>query len=514
MARLTPEILLSFSDLYLKSQFDEPVDTPIAHLEWWSYVCSPRRWVAIAAPRGHAKSTAITHTYVLANVCLRLKRHILIISDTEGQSAGFIGNIARELRENEDLKNTFGLRKILKDNETELILLWNDGAQTRIAGHGSGQKIRGTNWRNIRPDLIVCDDLENDELVMNEERREKFSNWFYKTLIPIGGKRADIRVVGTILHEDSLLNRLMPQPVYDDLCVDTGLRVTTTKETAFLGVLYRAHPDFDDFSELLWGDQHTEEDLRMVRQAYIDEGKPDGYAQEYLNNPIDKETAYFKAEDLLPILPEEKAHGHKSPETYYIGVDLAISEKARRAYSVFAVVGQDNEGKLRVREIIRKRIDSLDIIETFFMLHEKYKMKSAMREEPIFLVESENIAKALGPVLERDMEARGHFLIIEEMPPIRDKELRARSIQARIRAHMVEFDHEATWWSTLKHEMITFPKGTYDDQVDALAWVGYHVAKMMYTPTQHEIHDREYQDAYSAASFSWGRRGRSRITGY
>lgn len=99
------------------------------------------------------------------------------------------------------------------------------------------------------------------------------------------------------------------------------------------------------------------------------------------------------------------------------------------------------------------------------------------------------------------------------MPPIKDKILRARSIQARIRAHMVEFDHDAPWWPTLKHEMITFPRSTYKDQVDAIAWVGYHVANMNAAPSWDDMEEAEYEEEYFEAQIGWGG-GRNRITGY
>lgn len=510
--RLTPEILLSFSDIYLKHSFDEPVATPAAHLEWWGYCCLATAYVALAAPRGHAKSTAITFTFVLASVCLRVKRHVLLVSDTEGQAIMFLGNLSRELRENTDLQRTCGFKRIVKDNENELIVEWLDGGRTRIAAHGAGQKIRGTNWHGVRPDLVVCDDLENDEMVMSEDRRLKFRAWFYNTLLPLGGKSCQIRVVGTILHEDALLSRLMPDVLGDPNCIIEPLRTRTTTKKAFLGVLYRAHPDFDDFSEILWPEGWTEERLKLRRQAYIDDGYPEGYAQEYLNNPMAKEGAYFDQDDLLEIELSQRMHETKHPETFFIGVDLAISEKARRAFTVFAVFGYDHTRTLRCREIYRKRVDSLAIIEQFFHLHAKYSAKSPNREEPVFLVETENIAKAIGPILDKEMEERDQYLVIEKMPPINDKELRARSMQARVRGHRVEFDHEAAWWPTLKHELITFPRSTYKDQVDALAWVGYYVANMHEPPTYQELEEQEWQDEYEEAGFSMG--GASRITGY
>lgn len=485
-------MLLSFSDLFLKKNFDDAVRTPHAHLEWWQLVCLPRRFVAIAAPRGHAKSTAISHTYVLANVCFRLRRHVLIVSDTETQAVQFLGNIKRELRENEELRKAFGVKRFAKDSETELIIEWDHGPDTRIIARGAGQRIRGTNWLGVRPDLVVGDDLENDEAVLNEERREKFRDWFYNTLIPLGSKRCIYRIVGTILHDDSLLMNFMPDPIQDPQCIVEPLRIRTTTQKAWLGVLYRAHPDFDDFSELLWGEQHSEESLKETRQAYIDQGYPEGYAQEYLNNPIAATMAYFKEGDLLRIPGEEFLADSKQPEHYYIAADLAISEKTKRAYTAIVVGGMATDGVLRVREVIRERLDAADIVEYLFSLHSKYSRLSAHGVPPVFLIEKENISAAIGPFLDREMVERNIFLNIEMMPPIHDKLMRARPFQARVRVGMVEFDHDAEWWPALKHELLTFP-GTYQDQVDALAWLGHYLSKMVDAPTRGQIARDEWE---------------------
>lgn len=425
----------------------------------------------------------------------------------------FLGNIRREMAENDDLRAAFGVKKFIKDAETELIIEFDDGHKARIIARGGAQKIRGTNWLGVRPDLIVCDDLENDEAVLNQDRREKFRDWFMNTLIPSGSKSCTIRVVGTILHEDSLLARLMPNQMEDPNVVIEDLRVWTTTTRSWLGVLYRAHPDFDDFSRLLWPEQWSKERLLEVRQAYIDDGYPEGYAQEYLNDPVAGVGAYFDEEDLLPILPIELDRATMSPEEFYIGVDLAISAKDRSAYTVFAVVGVDPTGMARVREIVRNRFDSLEIIDMFMLLHEKYSFKAASNVPPIFLVEKENISKAIGPVLSREMLETDTFLTIEEMPPIHDKRMRARSFQARTRMHRVEFDHTADWWPALKHELMLFDKGRWSDQVDALAWVGHYLANMSETPTYDDMADEAYEEELEEAEWGWWD-AQDQITGY
>ena len=102
----------------------------------------------------------------------------------------FLGQITQELQENQDIIELFNLKKnekgevaFEKDSATDIIVSFADGTKFRIVAKGSEQKLRGMLWNGSRPDLIVCDDLENDEVVMNKDRREKFKRWVYGALI-------------------------------------------------------------------------------------------------------------------------------------------------------------------------------------------------------------------------------------------------------------------------------------------------------------------------------------------
>ncbi len=185
---LSANLVFNFVTTLLLSRFDSPKPIPPLHKELWELCTSEDKQVAIAAPRGFAKSTAITHAYVLAMVLFRQRDYVLIVSDTEGQAVQFLGDIKKELVENDLLRETFGITltrgKLTKDTESVAICTFDDGKQFRIEVKGSEQKVRGLKWRNKRPNLIVCDDLENDEIVLNEERRLKFRQWFNNALIP------------------------------------------------------------------------------------------------------------------------------------------------------------------------------------------------------------------------------------------------------------------------------------------------------------------------------------------
>jgi hypothetical protein len=251
--KLTADIIKGFVGSCLVKRFDGASQIPKFHEEMWDLCTSNNRFVAIAAPRGHAKSTSISLSYVLACVLFRERRFVLMVSDTEAQAAMFLGQIKQELQENEDIINLFGIKrnpegvvKFLKDSETDVIVEFADGTKFRIIAKGSEQKLRGMLWSGARPDLIVCDDIENDEVVMNKERREKFKRWVYGALLPCRSQNGVFRIVGTILHMDSFLEGLMPKE--NDKQTIVGDLKTSSLRTAtqWKSVKYRAHSaDFD-----------------------------------------------------------------------------------------------------------------------------------------------------------------------------------------------------------------------------------------------------------------------------
>lgn len=495
--QLTSDVIYGFTSTFLLTRYDNPKPIPHFHRELWDLACSEERKVAIAAPRGHAKSTAITHAYVLANVLFRCRKFALIVSDTEGQAVQFLGDIKKELTENDDLIRTFGVLGFTKETESDIIVSCEGGHEFRIIAKGSEQKVRGIKWRNMRPDLIVCDDLENDEIVENEERRAKFRRWFQKALLPCGGDNCIFRVVGTILHLDSLLERYMP-PIGDANTVVEPLKSYSKKKIkTWVSVRYRAHDE--NFDNILWQEKFSQERLEEIRQEYVDQGEPEGYAQEYLNYPIDASTAFFQTKDFKPILDRTE------PLEYYVGGDLAISTQDRRAFTVFTVAGLNSEGMLKIVNVHRFRGDSLKIVETMFEIQQTY--------SPMwFAVEQENIAKSIGPFLNLEMVKRGIYLTIRPATPTQDKPKRAQSIRARFRAGGIEVDTQAPWYNTFLQEFLQFPKSAYLDQVDATAHIGLELDKMVVAPTEEQLADEEWEEEHEHDES--GESGMCIVTGY
>lgn len=508
--KLTADIIQGFVGSIFSKRFDGAVRSPECHREWWELCCSDNKFVAIAAPRGHAKSTAITFAYGLSALLFRERNFVLIISDTEAQAILFLGAIKQELRENLDIIELFGLKKnskgeveFLKDSETDIIAEFADGYKFRIMAKGSEQKVRGAIWNSKdgikRPDLILCDDIENDEMVMNKDRRDKFKKWFNGALLPCRADYGVVRVVGTILHMDSMLENLMPQE-HLKTTLFTELKTYSNTRLMWKSVKYKAHNP--NFEYILWPEKKSRDELTQIRNEYVRLGTPEVYSQEYLNIPIDESTAYFKKADFQPLREEDrnlKLH-------YYLTCDLAISEKERADYSVFLVGGVDESKRIHVKNVIRDRLDGREIVDTIIALQRSYNFEAVGIEEG-------QISKSIGPFLR---EAMIETSVFPTLIPLKhmgvDKIMRARSIQARMRAKTVKFDKEQDWYPQFEEEVTRFPRDKHDDQVDALAYLGLMLDKLVEAPTSQEQAEDEYRTEYEQSGIY--ERGRNAATGY
>ncbi len=477
---LTKELVRSFVEIFLQFSYDKPMPIPDFHDEIWGLCCSDDKYVSIAAPRGHAKSTSVTDAYALCGALFRTHRNILLLSDSEGQASMFLSNIKNHLTENADLRKHFMISGFGKETETELEVKFSDGYMCRFLAKGAQQKMRGSTWLGMRPDLVVGDDLESDESVMNKDRREKFSNWFMRTLIPIGNDDCKFRIVGTILHLDSMLNNLINNVEWSSL-------------------LFRACDD--DFTNLLWPEKFTVERLKKIYALYMSDNDPGGWSQEYLNNPVPEGETYFRTQDFIPMSDQDR----DSHKVYFAAADFSISEKERADYTVMVVVGMDSERFLHVVDVRRMRAGSKEIIRNLISIQRRYSPE-------VFTFETEKIDKAIGPFLSDEMRRTGQYLNINLITPTKSKTTRGKSIQGMMEAGACRFDDRADWYDLFFSELMTVtpdgPKGAHDDQFDAFAYIGLTLDRFYEGYTPEEIEELEYEDEFeeyeSTADFVTG----------
>jgi predicted phage terminase large subunit-like protein len=495
--RLDALALEGFMSAFIVPRLDNSCESAPFHRECWAAVTSEHQKVVIAAPRGHAKSTSITFLYTLAGCLFGEFSFPVIFSKTYAIAVEFLRSIQMELEDNDTLANMFGFSHFAKESENDKIFVFKNGYQFRIMATGMDQPVRGLKWGSRRPDMIMLDDIEDDEEVLNDERREKFMDKLMSAVIPAGSPKTRYRMVGTVLHRASALERLLKSPTWHAL-------------------RYEACDENITPESILWPAMYDRPALLAIRQEFTDKGKLDKFNMEYRNRPTDRSVALFREEHLLSINESDWLLLEQNHWPVVVGADFAITEKQRRDYTVFVIATVGPDHMLYVTDVIRERLDSEGVVTTMFQVEESQRLRT--NDLPVQWFEEDGmIRKALGYALDLVMIAKGVFLNLCPMNPgTTDKRARAMPIMARVAARRVKFDHNASWWPQLREELLDFPRGEHDDQVDALAWIGIGLSQA--AAPDSEAEDQRLQreeDAWFARHATRHRQtDRNRITGY
>lgn len=180
----------------------------------------------------------------------------------------------------------------------------------------------------------------------------------------------------------------------------------------------------------------------------------------YQQRPAPEEGNYFlrawlKAYDRDP--PRERLH-------VYGASDYAVTADGGD-YTVHVVVGLDPGGRMYLLDLWREQASSDRWVEAFCDLVRRWRPLAWAEEQG-------QIRAGIGPFLEHRMRERRAYVMRTPIPTRGDKAIRAQSIRGRMALEGLWVPSQALWAKDLEHELLTFPAGRHDDQVDALGLVG------------------------------------------
>lgn len=429
---------------------------------------------AAQAPRGHAKSTTFTFKDTLHAALYGYKHYIIILSDSSEQAEGFLIDIKAELEENDAIRADFGYPqgKVWKAG---VVLL---KTNIKIEAIGSGKKIRGRRHGAWRPDLIICDDLENDENVNTAEQRKKLASWYYKAVSKAGDTYTDIVYIGTLLHYDSLLAKVTKNPEYISkkyrgvisFANDTTLWSAWEAIYTNLGNdnrqidarnFFEANkPDMLLGTEVLWEEKLSYYDLMIIK---VSEGDA-SFNSEIQNDPIDPDNCTFN-EEWFDYYNEEELDFANSRYLFIGANDPSLGKNQKSDTSSIIVLAKDTRtGYMYVlhASVERRKPDVIisDVIELSKRLKRDYK-KGLYR----FGVESVQFQYFFKDVMARESAKEGEYLPIEEIPSVQNKDLRIQSLQPFVKNGFIKFSAKH---KTLLSQMLEYPMGKNDDAPDGL----------------------------------------------
>jgi phage terminase large subunit-like protein len=292
---------------------------PIAefHREMFRLTESDDRMVALTAFRGSGKSTIFSLSYpIWAILGAQKKKFVLLVAQTQPQARLYLANLKRELETNAVLRTDLGpFEEKQEEWSAGTLVIPRYGA--RITAISTEQSIRGLRHGSHRPDLIICDDLEDLASVKTHESRLKTYQWLLGDVIPAGDKQTKVVVVGNMLHEESILMRLNNE---------IG---NNTRDGVF-----RAFPIIDENGIIAWpGKFKTQDDIEALKRLI---GEGGAWSREYELKIISDNERVIHPEWIHYY--ETVPHGRGDLVDLFIGVDVAISESDSADYTALVPI--------------------------------------------------------------------------------------------------------------------------------------------------------------------------------
>lgn len=421
------------------------------------------RHLALAAPRGEAKSTIVSLIFAIWCQVYNKKHYICLVMDSFDQVAIMLEAIKAELESNPRLKMDF-------PKATGQGRLWQQGVvitsnDVKIQAFGSGKRMRGLRHGPYRPDLVIGDDLENDENVRKPEQRDKLESWLKKTVLQLGAADGtmDVIVIGTVLHYDSLLARLLQNPLWERMKFQAIIQwpdnmhlweqfesvLLAEGEDAALAFYAKHQRDMDAGAQVSWAAARPLVSLMIIRAR-------DGHSafdSEHQNDPISGEDAPF-------------AHciqfwmNRLYEWVFYGACDPSLGKHGNgRDPSALLVGGFNRETGILdcVEAQIKKRVPDR-IIEDIIALQAEYGCL-------LWGIEAVQFQEFLRTELVKRSAMRGIPVPARPLMPNSDKVLRIESLQPHVANGLIRLHpSQTTLLSQLKH----FPKADHDDGPDAL----------------------------------------------
>ncbi|HOU67606.1 MAG TPA: hypothetical protein PKW49_03355 [Paludibacteraceae bacterium] len=217
--------------------------------------------------RGHAKST---HMGVFIPMWLmaqeKLDIHMVVmVSKSQDSAINLISDIQAELQYNERYSHDFG--KQFNPGQWEAGKFTTLETKVTFVALGRSQSPRGLKKIGCRPDYIIMDDLDDDELCLNEDRVKKATNWVEDALFPTqGAEGGRFIMVGNLISKNSVLA---------NIAAKNGSHVTRVDIRNSKGL-----PSWPE----LWTEERIKEreDFMGFR----------AFQKEYMNNPINEGTVF------------------------------------------------------------------------------------------------------------------------------------------------------------------------------------------------------------------------------
>jgi predicted phage terminase large subunit-like protein len=297
--------------------------------------------------------------------------------------------------------------------------------------------------------LLIIDDPQKPQEAHSQTARESVEQWFHNTLYPRLDSKADdaIVVVMQRLHEDDLVGTLLREGGWEHLSLPA---IALVDEIIPLG---RGRTHVRRADDVL----HPErEPLSSLEQTRAGMGSTD-FAAQYQQAPVPPggnmiRWKWFSTYEMLP--------GANAGDRLVLSWDTALSSKEFSSYSACVVALKQGEA-IFLLDVWRGQVEFPELRRKVIAMHHQWCHTAARYS---LIIED----KGSGMSLIQDLKSTEQIYAIA-IKPEGDKTMRMYANTAKIESGAVYVPRRAPWLDAFRHEMLAFPAGRSDDQVDALS---------------------------------------------
>lgn len=450
--------------------------------------------VADAAPRGNAKSTLESYISLIHDAVYGLEIFVGVISTTYDLSEDLVSDLHAAFTQrdqHEDLHAAYGpFRVVGGKTDFTVHVPGQDPRGTRFSAYSFGGSIRGSKHAGVRFSKIVIDDGEHPEKVRSPTQRGKTWDYLTKDILKAGDRFTVYRVVGTVLHPDSMLSRLLSNgpgglgwrstrwqsviqwPTNADLwreCRELWSDLTDPhREDTARRYYLRNRAAMDAGASVLWPQKESLYDLQLMLWT-------DGAASfnsEKQNEATDPERQIFYPErwrrctfDGVTITTSTGRPVHLSTCEIAVWLDPRASEQAsRRDFSALAVAARDSHGYVYLLSVDMRRDDVNGQIGRLWAAYDVYTGRARYGYEDngfqvLMGAEFERIRE------ERQREGRSYACHLQGHTSTKNKIDRIASLAPRLDNGWIEVVD--TIPADVVEQFRQIPTGAHDDGPDA-----------------------------------------------
>ena len=389
--------------------------------------------------RGHAKSS---HLSLLIPLWLKIQKPrklsvMVLVSKSEDMAVRLLSDLQAELQYNMAFIRDFGVQ-VKSGSWTEGEFKTADGCL--FVALGRGQSPRGLKDRGKRPDYIVIDDIDDDELVRNPRRVGDALEWALTALAgTMAMGRGRFVMVGNRIGKDSTLSRFADRP----------------------GIYHTIVNALNKQGQPSWPENYTPDEIRKMRE-FIGERR---FQKEYMNNPIN-EGAVFQRKHIR--------YGKMLDLKYYKSLvcytDPSFKNNRTADYKATMLIGKTPTGEFHILKAFADQTSVTTMVSWHYTIMDYvagrvpvlYYMEANFMQD-LLLDEFKTVGNITGhhiPIRGDQRAKPDKFARIEAMSPLFERGL----------IILNEKEKDSPGMIVLVDQLLMFEKGskTNDDAPDAL----------------------------------------------